>query len=329
MQQVNKQLFGVENRFASFLARTDQKQNIRTHMTALFSRLQDLRLLPNDPVLVDIGCGEGELTVPLFKELSRHASSSSLVAIDPSSTMTDHLQRRLSEEEIKGRVITDGYFNKDNFKLSDYFNERRGDVVVCSHVIYYAKNVGIATGQIFQAVEDNGFLVSVHQSKQSQMHQLRNNFSSASERYPVDNEPITADHMEHHIQQEIGNGILPKLSYQSSLWFSLDSIKFLKEFKAIIMAQNNEQGAFDGLLTKYGEECAVDRNVVEFILRQNVFEQKPAEAEAYLDAVVDLLEKNPRTQNGLPRIIISESISFAGRTAASQNSLAQLVSGYD
>lgn len=325
MTSATEQLFGEQNRFSAFLKSTDQKTNIAECMARVFNALGEL-VSSKKPILMDVGCGEGELTVPVYQKLLDHNSNTKLIAIDPSQTMTNALTVRLEHEELQGSVLTEKVFDPDDLHAPpSRIMASMGDIVLCSHVIYYARNTDVATCDIFSLVKDDGILVAVHQSKNSQMHQLRDEFSEASERHPSDNQPITSDHMEAKLAEITGLSSVVQHEFTSNLYFDPSTPKIILDLINLLEVDFDEQRVgMVNIVEKYGDVAVKTRNVLEFILRADLFEQPSVIVKPYLQKVCDLLDKNPKADNGDLRIIISESISLTSRSPVVQERLASL-----
>jgi len=327
MSNVNEALFGSANRFSAFLASTNQKVNIGRHMNAIFNDLAGLTSGAK-PLFIDVGCGEGELTVPVYQTLLRNNPNVRLVGVDPSRTMTDALSVRLGNQGLQGHVVTDKLFDHPSGDVPmSVRSVGAGDIVLCSHAIYYAEDVDVATDQILSVTGERGIIVSVHQSKESQMHILRNEFSTVSVRYPRDNQPITADHMEERLADTLSLDGVAHCNYTSDLYCEPDTVEFINDFIALLESGVG-QGGFSALVEKYGQTAVIGRNVLEFILREDLFDAEAERAVAFLEGVVQTLDANSLTESGKPKIIISESISFVSPSQEMQSKLEDFAGTY-
>ena len=327
MTKVNDALFGAANRFSAFLQSTNQKANITEHAKAVFSQLGSLRT-SGQQIFLDVGCGEGELTVPILKTLLEYNSDTRLVGVDPSETMTSALSAKLDSTGLAGELITEKLFEHPSGSLPEgLIKIGKGDIVLCSHAIYYAEDLDRSTDQILDATAPEGILVSVHQSKRSQMHELRKLFSTSSILHPSDGEPLTADHMEDRIVQTLGLEDIAKCEYTSDLYFADDTPEFLNDFMALLDSGQDESG-FQTLIERYGDTAVIGRNVLEFILREDLFEVEAERAKGFIEKVSQIIDSNSPAKNGKPRIIISESISFASRKPETQMAVNDLAREY-
>jgi hypothetical protein len=181
-----------------------------------------------------------------------------------------------------------------------------------------------AASDMLSAVNDDGVIVGVHQNKQSQMHQLRHAHSHSSQtlRDNVDDEPRVAEHMETRIQQALSATTLPHCTYGSDVFLYPDAKTIIGKLKEI-SAQYDSKDGRDAALMQFMELLAEDkkqrfvqtRNLLSFILREDIFEVEPAKLAAYLDDVEKRLKTVP-THPGYFNLPVSESISFASRNQA-------------
>jgi SAM-dependent methyltransferase len=108
--------------FAVFLAHTDQKVNARAWLDRL------VQTLPARRVFIDAGAGNGQVTAWLLDRFER------TVAVEPSPSLSADLRRNCPGAEVLSVPILDAN------------PSAKGDLVLCSHVLYYvARGEWLAT----------------------------------------------------------------------------------------------------------------------------------------------------------------------------------------
>ncbi len=85
--------------------------------------LEYIKVEPTDSVL-DLGCGEGTITIPLSKKCA------SLLGVDKSDKMLNHLKNKIQEEHLDNiSLLCDDIFNLDKSVIGSY------DIIVASRSV--------------------------------------------------------------------------------------------------------------------------------------------------------------------------------------------------
>ena len=92
--------------------------------------LNYIKVSTNDTVL-DLGCGEGSITIPLSKK------SSNLLAVDKSKKMLDNIRKKAEAENLDNiSLLCDDIFNLNKNNIGSY------DIIVASRSISNTYNIG-------------------------------------------------------------------------------------------------------------------------------------------------------------------------------------------
>ncbi len=130
-----------------------------------FHKGQTLRIL-------DIGCGGGELTDELIKQLiaSRSKWKIHLTATDPSPTMLDMAQNHLKKWEKPTKIELDflrvKVAPKPEPRLYDTLGSKQFDFVLASYVMFWLENWDDALDQFFECLSPNGLVCVIMTSRE-------------------------------------------------------------------------------------------------------------------------------------------------------------------
>ena len=113
IRSYDSQSVAYHDAFAVFLACTDQKVNARRWLDAL------VETLPKRRVFIDAGAGNGQVTAWFAARFQR------TIAIEPSPSLSADLRKTCPSAEVLAK------------KLLDARPDARGDLILCSHVLYY------------------------------------------------------------------------------------------------------------------------------------------------------------------------------------------------
>lgn len=139
---------------------------------------------------LDVGCGSGELTVPLLNlilEITKHKNTAkeihsfSAYLLDPCAKAINRIKK--ANEILKEALIKIDYLN---FKFEDFITQwppdappLKFDFILCSHVFYYFRDWDKIIGKILKFLNNNGMLCIVLKSKESGLFKLRKEIYSA------------------------------------------------------------------------------------------------------------------------------------------------------
>jgi SAM-dependent methyltransferase len=154
VQAYNSQSEAYHRAFQVFLAHTDQKVNARSWLDGL------VQTLPARHVFVDAGAGNGQVTAWFLDRFER------TIAIEPSPSLSADLQRTCPTSEVLPVPILDARI------------DARGDLILCSHVLYYvARGEWLATmGRMASWLAPGGALVIVLQNHETDCMRMLETF---------------------------------------------------------------------------------------------------------------------------------------------------------
>ncbi len=331
-------LFGPKARFTSFLARTNQKSNIGLIVSRVCGKLAQTMgdEWKSGPInLMDVGCGEGELTERVFDALLPHIPGLHVIAVDPSNYMTTLFNERFRKKGAvtQGRytMITQPFFDHPSGDVPQEAQNYPADILFCAHTLYYANEIEMAVTDCNLQLSDNGFAMYIHQSARSQMHKLRQMFSCNDATIRgSDGQPNNNNHIDQKTEFPV-----PTLEYSSRLYFNpeyKDQFKLLQDLLTNETPRAEWEEVYLKQATAFGldpspqgaKNFAETVNVLEFILRDeltNIDAEKAcnfiANTQSYIDENTFVGEK--------PYLRISESIVFVTGSESTQKRLIQAV----
>lgn len=123
-----------------------------------------------DKQIIDIGCGNGEVTKDFIYK-------NSITFLDISEKMLDLVSLNISKE----------HFNRASFVNSDILNfktDRTFDLVICMGVIAHVENISGLLNKLKEITKDDGIILLQYSASEkliSKFNQLRNDLFSKSE----------------------------------------------------------------------------------------------------------------------------------------------------
>lgn len=305
-------MFSGANWFAAFLESTDQKANIQSHFSSIIDKLGET--LPQDKPLqvLDIGAGSGEMTILALDMLASKGFEFEVIAIDPSDKMTDICATKLAKAGYAecSEVITDSFFDHETYpdKGPEAIHGKKFDLIIGSHILYYADDVEAAMELQRSYLSENGLGLNAHQAKAqpgvpSDMHELRNqhSFTALTKRTSqADTEPNCSD----HIKTDVAI-----YRYGSHLYFPAKYSEYLEELKTTLAAEQPIGACLDKIPAEEQADFTRMTNVLQFIMRTGLEDLEPDAAVEFLNDVENRIGANGK-HDGKPHILIGESFVF-------------------
>lgn len=164
--------------FPAFVTNTDEKETIAGHILRLFLQLKVGGFDPSRPLTVlDVGCGEGELTGAVVRKLRAVHPDMRLVAVEPALDMVEACTARLKRNGLwhqdRVQVVQDCFFDRPTGRpLAAVSTYGAADLIVCSHSFYYTNDVPQAIADVQGLLSERGVALIVLQSTASQMPRL-------------------------------------------------------------------------------------------------------------------------------------------------------------
>lgn len=248
--------------FDSFLRCSTQKKNLTALLRNIICGSTESRHIH----LVDVGCGEGTLTIPLCKEIQASGIEVRLTALDSSEDMLAMIEHRLETSSIGYECLHTDFNEKNHLRLLSSLP----NVVLYSHVLYYANDLDRVLKEAIQALQGQGICVLSHQSNRSPMHKLRSELAHQS----VDGELI-AGRLTSVVETDFAMSVR---RLHSELQFPSGYDEILHNFSQSIPSP---QGSFNLQETK---------SILQFISRDGTDSTQRLKAVA--NATIKLLNKN-------------------------------------
>ncbi len=162
------------NWFNEFLRRTDEKLRLEKIFERLFSNDTTSYMRNGKSCkLFDVGFGDGTLTVKVAKWVEATVSDVTYDGIELEGKYVEHTSDILHDIDIKHNLKQGSFLNNED--LSSFPDDY--DIIIASHVAYYAKNVSDFVLSLISKIDQAGTLVFFHQSELSSVTVMRNKYS--------------------------------------------------------------------------------------------------------------------------------------------------------
>ncbi len=220
---------------------------------------------------LDLGCGEGGLTVLITENIKNIFSESqiNLCAIDKSSFLLEELRVKISEIS-KNNNISIETRKADIFERIHYL-DIKFDIVMCSHVFYYSKDLKNDLINIKKLLKPEGILCIVHESERSDFKKLRKKYNTSKKL----NKDFTENTMENILNGPEFNTV--KYQAKACVKFPENAHKFLRVNNSVIYDEKSIE---------------TTKSLLEFVLHQpidNLYDENVKNN--FLDDVIELLLK--------------------------------------
>ncbi|MDA0781907.1 MAG: methyltransferase domain-containing protein [Rickettsiales bacterium] len=155
--------------FEAFQNNTNQKQLTKQLLAGFLSKAfpgkKDLKLL-------DIGCASASLTSDVIKDLGN--TNIFYIGIDGEEEALSEARLNLVSSKVTNPTLIKG----DCFSKGIQKDLPEIDVMLASHVGYYAKDVAEFTGDYMDKLSPKGVAVFIHDAPESDINQLRTDFAA-------------------------------------------------------------------------------------------------------------------------------------------------------
>jgi SAM-dependent methyltransferase len=154
-----------EDSFVRFVKQSNSKAS---EVELLNKALQSVSWSSSIRSILDLGAGEGTLTIPALKALKFDSRAGKYVGIDSNGILLEALSTRLKNEcgrkEDNNTILIRRTI--DDFVLNDM---DRFDVILACHSIYFVDNVSSVLSEIFtRKLENGGRFIAMHTDIMSQ-----------------------------------------------------------------------------------------------------------------------------------------------------------------
>jgi 2-polyprenyl-3-methyl-5-hydroxy-6-metoxy-1,4-benzoquinol methylase len=155
--------------FASFLRHTDQKKLTSKALAELIAKYETQANITDGVKILDIGCGEGELServVNSFKKNWVH----SYCGIDSDADFISQINEKFKEKAFQTRLLTTDCFDMNYKELGKY------NFILASNILYYCKDIPSYFSSILPNLDDQGMLVFIHENSTSTPKAMRKKY---------------------------------------------------------------------------------------------------------------------------------------------------------
>ncbi|MBL0319349.1 MAG: class I SAM-dependent methyltransferase [Alphaproteobacteria bacterium] len=259
----------LENKwFKRFVPRTNQKAKTGRFFRKFIRNLAigDSPWTPS--TMLDIGCGEGTLAKHILESFQRNSlalEGRTYAAIDIVDKNVSKVSQDLGTFPINLDVRQGNAFEYD---LANFGKQ---DLIIASHVFYWANDIESIMGNVCNLLSDNGLAIIIHDSPESDQNQFRINFratvnphtTSTVERI-LNSKGMT--HFNYIIESELifpNNTIELKENLLKTVNGEIDindhaDLKYLKYLVEFVVQRPLEELAEEGIAQEYlGQLCSL------------------------------------------------------------------------
>ncbi|KPA11413.1 Methyltransferase type 12 domain protein [Candidatus Magnetomorum sp. HK-1] len=153
-------------------------------------------------LLLSVGCGDGDIDLPLIKKLSRKLKKNNQVlhyiGLEPNPFHYQTFKKRIKEISFENNVHID--IRQTSFcQPKGFTSQKQFDLILMSHVLYYFIDPYVTIRSALTITKPSGYLLIIHQTRtgipeiQNRiMHQIKGNID----------ENLTTEHIGNHLEQD-------------------------------------------------------------------------------------------------------------------------------
>lgn len=294
----------------AYLAHSDEKAILADLIIRLCERLCMTVFDPALPLTVlDVGCGEGELTGTVFKRLLALHPDLRLVAVEPAPDMVNACVARLQRDGLwdpnRIHIVRDRFFDHPTGAPphdAAIFGEP--DLILCSHCLYYTDNLPQAIADVRSQLAQPGVALIILQSERSQIYRLCVEHSSSPLLlHGPDRTPLCAERI---------GAAAARLDFESQLRFPKSHDLYFGILEDILRDGVPRGSWIDCIRATNLSEAAAREfsdmvGVLEFIVHQGLDRMTADRALGYLRAVAREIAGNGEGC-GAPHLVLRDSI---------------------
>ena len=156
--------------FASFLRHTDQKELTSNALAGLIAEYETQVCIKEEGVkILDIGCGEGELSERVVKSFRKNKIYS-YCGIDSDVDFINQINEKFKDKAFKTRLLQQDCFDVD------YIEIEKHNFILASNILYYCKDIPSYFSSVLPNLDDKGMLVFIHECSISTPKAMRKKY---------------------------------------------------------------------------------------------------------------------------------------------------------
>ncbi len=155
--------------FASFLRHTEQKKLTSKALAELITEYETQALITDGVKILDIGCGEGELSESVVNSFKKNWIDS-YCGIDSDADFLSQLNEKFKDKAFQTRLLKKDCFDMDYKELGKY------NFILASNILYYCKDIPSYFSSVLPNLDDQGMLVFIHENSTSTPKAMRKKY---------------------------------------------------------------------------------------------------------------------------------------------------------
>lgn len=167
--------------FKTFVENTNEKKIINSVVQNFFEKLRN-ETISIKPNILDIGCGDGTLSLAVSESLKGHYPNLTYFAIDYDPNFAHLTRNKLDDNHIPNYVIQGNCFSDDLNKLPNGMG-----LIIASNVAYYTQDIPGFVGKVMSKLDDYGISIFIHESPTADLNILRHKYGARVETSATEN----------------------------------------------------------------------------------------------------------------------------------------------